>query len=209
MPEPKHTLHYFPQSGNSYKVALALTWAGIPWIAQKVDYFGGETRTEQWRSSVNEMGEVPVLVVDGEKLTQSGSILLHLAQETGKFGGANAAEVQEIMRWILFDNHKFTSYLATYRWMKTFMQPAPHEEVLKFFKARVDGALAIANKHLEANSFVVGDQVTIADFSMAGYLFYPPEEFGFDVRETHLAIGRWLNRLQSVPGWKAPYELFA
>lgn len=209
MSELKYTLHYFPQSGNSYKVALALNCAGVPWKAQKVDYFGGETRSEQWRSSVNEMGEVPVLEIDGEKLTQSGSILFHLAQETGKFGGANAAEVQEIMRWLLFDNHKFTSYLATYRWMKTFMQPAPHEEVLKFFKARVDGALAIADKHLETSSFIVGDQVTIVDFSMAGYLFYPAEEFEFDVRETHPAIGRWLNRLQALPGWKAPYELFA
>ena len=209
MSELKHTLHYFAQSGNSYKVALALNCAGIPWNARKVDYFGGETRTDQWRSSVNEMGEVPVLEIDGENLTQSGSILLRLVQESGKFGGATAAEVQEILRWILFDNHKFTSNLATYRWMKTFMQPAPHEEVMKFFKARVDGALALADRHLETNSFIVGDQVTIADFSMAGYLFYPAEEFGFDVRETHPAIGRWLNRLQGLPGWKAPYELLA
>ena len=52
-------LHYFPESGNSYKVALMLTLCGVPWRPIYVDFFGGVTRTEQWRKAVNEMGKFP------------------------------------------------------------------------------------------------------------------------------------------------------
>jgi glutathione S-transferase len=51
----------------------------------------------------------------------------------------------------------------------------------------------------------VGDAPTIADFSMCGYLFYPVEETGYDVRAKHPAIGRWLDRIQQLPGWRDPY----
>ena len=54
----------------------------------------------------------------------------------------------EALRWMLFDNHKFTSYLATYRFLKAFAQPAPDASVLAFLKGRFDAAAAIVDKHL-------------------------------------------------------------
>src|SRR5579863_8810201 len=40
------------------------------------DFAGGVTRTAEWRKAVNEMGEIPVLEVDGVRLTQTAPILL-------------------------------------------------------------------------------------------------------------------------------------
>ena len=42
-------------------------------------------------------------------MTQSGVILHYLAEETGRFGGAGPDEAREVLRWILLDNHKFTT----------------------------------------------------------------------------------------------------
>lgn len=56
----EYTLHGFAQSGNCYKVALALELAGADWAPRFVDYFGGETRTPAYRE-INAMGEAPVL----------------------------------------------------------------------------------------------------------------------------------------------------
>src|SRR5262245_51429812 len=81
----RYKLHCFCQSGNSYKVALYLNCAGLDWEPVFVDFFKGATRDSKWRASVNEMGEAPVLETQGKKLSQSGVILLHLAQTTGKF----------------------------------------------------------------------------------------------------------------------------
>jgi len=38
----------------------------------------------------------------------------------------------------------------------------------------------------------VGEQPTIADLSLVGYLYYPPEEFGFDIDASGPNIGPWL-----------------
>jgi glutathione S-transferase len=75
-----YRLHYFPESGNSYKLALMLTFCGEQWEPVWTDFGGGVTRTPEWRASVNEMGELPVLEVDGVRLTQTAPILLRLAE---------------------------------------------------------------------------------------------------------------------------------
>ena len=78
---------------------------------------------------------------------------------------------------------------------------------MAFMKARIDGALAIVNKRLTGRLFLVSDKPTIADISMTGYFYYPPEEFGFDIAKDHPAIGAWLERMKALPGWKHPYDL--
>jgi glutathione S-transferase len=54
---------------------------------------------------------------------------------------------------------------------------------------------------------MLGERPTIADISLAGYLYYPAEEFGFDIPGTHPSIAKWLDRVKALPGWKHPYEL--
>ena len=203
----EYQLYCFGESGNCYKAALMLQLSRMGWEPIHVDYFAGETRSDAYRSGVNEMGEAPVLETEGENLSQSGAILTHLAETTGKFAPASAAERLEALRWMLFDNHKFTSYFATYRFLKAFAQPAPDANVVAFLKGRFEAAAAIVDKHLAKSKFMVGDQPTTADFSLAGYVYYPVEEHGYDWVKTHPGIHAWTERLRAVPGWKPPYEL--
>ncbi|RDU96510.1 glutathione S-transferase family protein [Trinickia dinghuensis] len=203
----EYKLHCFAQSGNAYKVALMLSCAGADWEPDFVDYFGGVTRTAQWRQDVNEMGEVPVLEHAGRTLSQSGVILDYLADRLDEFGARSDDEKREILRWMLFDNHKFTSYLATYRWLNAFASPPPHAEVLAFFRGRAEAAFAVVDRHLAEREFMVANRPTIADFSMAGYVFYPTEETGFDFSATHPNIARWKDRIAALPGWRQPYDL--
>lgn len=205
-----YKLHAFAQSGNAYKVALLLQALKQGWSPVHLpfsEFIGGIPRSESWRQDVNAMGELPVLEVDGRRLTQSAAIMLFLADKHGAYGGASADERQEVMRWLFFDNHKFTSYLATLRFMKSFMPTEPHPEVMKFLRGRVDNAFGIAEKHLSTREYVVGSQPTIADLSMCGYLYYPADESGYDIARQYPAMAAWLERLKSLPGWKGPYEL--
>lgn len=204
-----YKLHCFSQSGNSYKVALTLQALGQPWEPVFVDYVaGGQTRQAGWREQVNAMGEAPVLETpDGKRLAQSGAIMTWLAERHGQFGGKDADERHEVLRWLLFDNHKFTSYFATYRWMKAFVPAEPDAGVMAFLRGRIDGAFGIADRHLAARDWIVGEGPTIADFSLAGYMFYPPEESGMDVAALFPNIGAWMQRLRGIQGWRPPYEL--
>jgi len=202
-----YRLHCFAQSGNTFKVAFMLRALDVPYEPVFVDYFGGATRAAAWREGVNEMGEIPVLEDGERRLTQSGAILMYLAAKHRSFGGESEEDRLEVLRWILFDNHKFTSYFATYRFMKSFGASRPDPVITEWLKGRIDGAFAIVDKHLAANRFIVGDAPTIADFSMSAYLFYPADESGYVVSESHPNIAAWLARMRDIDGWASPYEI--
>ena len=78
---PKYRVHYFPESGNSYKLALMLTLCGQTFDGVWTDFAGGATRTAEWRRDVNPMGEIPVLEIDGRRFTQTAPILLKLSEQ--------------------------------------------------------------------------------------------------------------------------------
>lgn len=200
----EYTLYCFAQSGNAYKAALMLNLCGADWSPRFVDYFNGETRTPDYRSSINEMGEVPVLAFAGKRLSQSGVILDYLAQRFGKYGWTNDDERREILRWTLFDNHKLTSYTATLRFMVSLAKTG-ETLVTEFLRQRSTVALGILNGHLAGSRFAIGERPTIADISMCGYLFWP-DEFGVSWAD-YPHIGRWLGEIKALPGWVHPYEL--
>src|SRR5262249_35814811 len=82
----RYRLHSVGASGNSFKVALFLTFARLDWEPVGVGFAGGEVRSPDWRAATNVMGEVPVLEADGRYMSQSGAILLWLAETHGVFG---------------------------------------------------------------------------------------------------------------------------
>jgi len=202
-----YRLHCFSQSGNCFKVAFLLRALGQPYESVYVDYLSGMTRDAAWRGSTNEMGEAPVLEDGPRRLTQSGAILSYLSAKHGAYRGRSADEDLEILRWLLFDNHKFTSYFATYRFAKAFAPTPPDPAVMAWLKGRIDNAYAVVNKHLESSDYIVGSAATIADFSLSGYLFFPVDESGYDWPAMFPNIAAWTKRLEAIPGWASPYEV--
>jgi len=204
----EYELHCFAQSGNCYRAALMLNLIGADWEPKWVDFFGTMVqRSPAYRDEVNEMGEAPVLVHGERKLSQSGVILTYLANRSGQYKPQGEDEELEALRWIIFDNQKVNGFLGPYRFLKNFAKPAGDPPVMDAFKARALGALGIVNKRLEKTPFLVGDRPTTADVSLTGYLYYPAEEFGFDIAKDYPAIASWLQRMRALPGWAHPYDL--
>ncbi|WP_136637233.1 glutathione S-transferase family protein [Pseudooceanicola onchidii] len=198
-------LYCFGESGNAYKAALPLSLSGLEWEPVKVDFFGGEARSPEY-TAMNTMAEVPVLKDGDVTISQSGVIQMYITEKTGKFGGATAEDNRQVMRWMFWDNHKMSSQCGTQRFLMNFLpedkRPA---DVIAFNAGRLKAAFKTLNTALEGRDWLVGDSVTNADFSCCGYLFYP-EPFGFD-RADWPNIDRWLSNIQSLDGWKHPYDL--
>jgi glutathione S-transferase len=204
----EYQLYCFAQSGNAYRAALMLNLIGADWAPVFVDFFGkGVQRTPEFRAEVNEMGEAPVLVHGAKKLSQSGVILTYLAERSGKFQPQGEDERLEALRWIIFDNQKVNGFLGPYRFLRIFAKPPGHPAVLEFLKGRIDNSLSILDKRLAKSPFLIGDKPTIADVSLVAYLYYPPDEFGFDIAAEHKNIATWLDRIKKLPGWVHPYDL--
>lgn len=198
-------LYCFGESGSSYKVALALTFLDLEWQPVFVDFFNGEARSSAYRD-INVMGEVPVLV-DGETtLSQSGVMLDYLSSKTGKLGGKSAAERREVLRWLFWDNHKFSTLIGSTRFLMNFL---PEEKrpagVVPFQQGRLKASYGVLNDHLAQRQWVAGEAMTIADLSLCGYLYYP-EPYGFD-RTDWPHIDAWLTHISSTKGWQPPYDL--
>lgn len=199
-------LYCFGESGNAYKAALALELSGLDWEPLKVDFFGGETRTPDYRTQINALGEVPVMIDGDVKLTQSGVIQDYVSEKSGKFGGRDAAERREILRWVLWDNHKLSSMAGMTRFLMNFLpEDKQPKEVIAFNKNRLAATYDLLDSHLDGRDWIVGDSVTNADLSCCGYLYYP-EPFGFD-RAEYPHIDAWLTRLSNLDGWKSPYDM--
>jgi glutathione S-transferase len=78
---------------------------------------------------------------------------------------------------------------------------------MDFLRVRLQNNLGIVDRRLARYPFLVGERPTIADVSLAGYLFYPAEEFGFDIADGRPAIAAWRERVRALPGWGHPYDL--
>ncbi len=199
-------LYCFGESGNAYKAALALELSGLEWTPEYVDFFNGATRTDAYRADVNEMGEVPVMVDGDVTLTQSGVIQSYVTEKSGRFGGKTREEEREVLRWVLWDNHKLSSQAGMTRFLMNFLpEDKRPTEAIGFVQGRLKAAYAVLDAHLAGRDWIVGDDITNADLSCCGYLYYP-EPFGFD-RTEWPNIDAWLERLSKVDGWKHPYDL--
>ncbi len=198
-------LYCFGESGNAYKAALSMELSGVEWEPIYVDFFKGGTRTDDYRD-VNIMAEVPTMVDGNITLSQSGAIQDYVAEKTGRLGGKTSDERREILRWVLWDNHKLSSQAGMTRFLMNFLpedkRPA---EVIAFMQGRLKAAYATLNAALEGRDWLVGEEITNADISCCGYLYYP-EPFGFD-RKDYPNIDAWLDRIADQPGWKHPYDL--
>ena len=197
-------LHCFGESGNSYKAALALELSGLDWEPVFVDFFNGASRSEAYRA-LNTMGEAPLLIDGDLKLSQSGVIQQYISDKTGKFAGGDDARY-EVLRWVLWDNHKLSSMCGMTRFLMNFLpEDKRPKDVIAFNQGRLQATFDVLNTHLDGRDWIVGSDLTNADLSCCGYLFYP-EPYGF-VRADWTNIDRWMNNIETTPGWKHPYDL--
>ena len=197
-------LHCFGDSGNAYKAALTLELAGVAWSPVFVDFFSGAARSTEYRE-LNTMAEAPVLVDDDVTLSQSGAIQQYIVDKTGKLGGS-PSDKYEVLRWVMWDNHKMSSQAGVTRFLMNFLpeDKRPHE-VIGFLQGRLKAAYTVLETHLTGRKWLVGDTLTVADISCCSYLYYP-EPFGFDPADWP-NINAWLTRISETPGWKHPYDL--
>ena len=102
-----------------------LNLIGADWQPVFVDLFkAGVQRTAEYRSDV--------IIHGTKKLSQSGVILIYLAERSGKFLPHGEDERLKALRWILFDNQKVGGYLGPYRFPYFITKPRGDPAVLEF-----------------------------------------------------------------------------
>ena len=205
----EYQLYCFAQSGNAYRAALMLNLIGADWEPVWVDFFGkGEQRTPEYRTNVNEMGEVPVLVHGDKKLTQSGVILTYLAERSGKFrpeGEDERARSAALDHLRQPEGQRLSRALslpaqlrqAARRSGRARLSQGPDRRQPRHRRqAAVDAAVHARRAPDHRRSLAWSPTSTIRRRSSAS-----------TSRRSTRTSRAWLDRIKALPGWKHPYDL--
>jgi glutathione S-transferase len=197
-------LYCHRESGHSYKVALALTLMDVAFEQRAVDLnLPREQRSDDFRRA-SMFDEVPAFVDDeGLAVTQSNTILDHVARRYGKLDGATPAAKTRVREWLAWEANRIAMSLPHLRFSHRF---TPAGEALEaYWTGRMNADLDRLDSALDESPFLAGDAPTIADVSCCGYLFWA-DQANVDLARWQRVIA-WLERIRSLPRFKAPYDL--
>ncbi|MBX9403876.1 glutathione S-transferase family protein [Lysobacter sp. BMK333-48F3] len=207
-------LYCHPDSGFSYKVALALRLLGIEFEQRQVDIRRPRDQRSQEFRELAAHGEIPVLRIDGRVLCQSNVILDYLAEREDRLDGADLDQRLQVREWLSWEANRVSLNVAHSRYGRQFGGYDP--AVLAWYDRRSIADLDRLQAQLSATPWLAGAAPTIADVACNGYLFYAVEPWaeaaGFPARtwaERWPAVQAWQQRLLALPGAQTPQALFA
>jgi glutathione S-transferase len=197
-------LYFHPFSGNSRRALLVASHLEIPLERILVDLQTGEHRGEAHLSR-NPNGRVPVLDDDGFVLWESRAIMQYLADKTpGQTLYPTELRARaEVNRWMFWcAAHHAPPYTVLVQ--ENFVKPLTGRTTDPVEVARGEALVAhvapILDAHLAGKTWVVGDRLTLADYSLASALaLVGPARLPV----TKLAnLMAWLGRVQELDAWK-------
>jgi glutathione S-transferase len=191
------TVYGMSDSGNCYKVKLALEQLALPYRWVEVDTARGETRSLKFLA-MNANGKVPTLALeDGTFLPESNAILFYLA-EGSRLLPQERLQRARVLQWMFFEQYSHEPYVAVARSILRYQPPdSPRRAELPRLHERGNQALAVMEQHLRREQFFVGGRYSIADIALYAYS-HCAADGGFDL-QGFPAVSAWLERVRSQP----------
>ncbi len=196
-------LYAFPPSPNTWKVRAVASYVGVPLELEFVDLT--KPRSAAYLA-INPSGRTPTLVDGNFTLTESNAIMQYIAsQKPNSLWPGDARARADIMRWQCWQLAHWGGDacvpLVFNRLVKKILNLGPPDvaAVAKATEA-FNKEAALLEAHLSKQPYLVGKEVTLADFSVAANLLY--------AKEAELPLGpyshvqEWLGRVSALPCWR-------
>ena len=195
------TLYGDPGSGNCLKVKWVADHLAIPSIWRDIDVPAGGAREPAFLA-LNPAGRVPLVVFpDGETLSESNAIIIHLAEGSALIPEMARARAR-MLQWMFWEQYSHEPYIAVRRYQLHYLKRAPADLDPKLAE-RGNDALRLMQATLERAAFIAGDALTLADVALVAYTRMA-HEGGFDLA-VYPALPAWIDRVETGLGI-APYR---
>jgi glutathione S-transferase len=198
-------LHDYAASGNCYKVRLLFAQLGLDYERVPVDIFGGDTLTDDF-ARLNPQRQTPVLERDGaEPLTESGAILVHLAEGTDYLPEDPGARAQAL-KWLFFEQTEVIQGIAGLRFRLITGRIRPDGREALWRTSVGDAALTVLNDKLGKSDYLAGSSYSIADISLFAYV-HVANEAGFELSE-YPQVQEWIKKIEGTRGYMNDLEAY-
>jgi len=194
---------YSLNTPNGVKISIMLEETGLPYEAHLVDFGKDEQKTPEFLS-LNPNGKIPAIIdPDGPggkplPLWESGAILGYLAGKTDKMIPLTPARMIETMQWVHFQASFVGPMFGQVGFFNKFAGKAYEDKrPLQRYVNESKRILGVMDQRLAGRQWFMGDDYTIADISMLGWVrnlitFYEARELvAFD---TFGNVAAWLER---------------
>ena len=195
-------LYSFP-TPNGVKVSIMLEEIGLPYEAHMINIGANETWTPEFLA-LNPNGKIPAIIdPDGPggkplALFESGAILLYLADKTGQFVPADPGLRYETIQWVFFQMAAVGPMFGQVGFFFKFAgREFEDKRPLNRYRDESKRLLGVLETRLEGRQWIMGDEYTIADISLLGWVrnlvgFYGAREIvEFDALKH---VPAWLER---------------
>jgi glutathione S-transferase len=197
-------LYYFPPSPNTRKAHAVAIHLRLPIDLRLIDLQKGEQRTPEFMA-LNPTGRTPVLQDGDFILWESTAIMQYLASQAPNPLWPDDAQMRaDIMRWQswqLAHWHSVCQPLQFENFVKPLLQLGePDPQVVKDATDRFHRSAKVLDDHLAEHDFLVGNALTLADFSVASDLTYAgPGQFPL---ADYAHLQAWYGRVEALPAWQ-------
>jgi GSH-dependent disulfide-bond oxidoreductase len=161
---------------NGVKVSIMLEEIGLPYEVHLVDFNKDDQKTAEFLS-LNPNGKIPaILDPDGPGgqplgLFESGAILQYLAEKTGKLLPADAVRRYQTIQWVHFQIGGIGPMFGQLGYFHKFAgKEIADKRPLERYVAESRRLLGVVETRLDGRPWIMGDEYTIADISMLGWV---------------------------------------
>ncbi len=198
-------LYDYELSGNCYKLRLLMSFLGIEFETEKIDFYPGLQHKSDEFLKLNPLGQLPVIDDDGLVLRDAQAILVYLASKydgSGKwYPTGDPALLGQVSQWLAFADG-ITSTASAARLHDSLLYR--HLDI-DAARAGAHNLFRILDEHLyfaelDGQDWICpGDHPTIADIACFPYIML--SEDGGISRMDYPAIRRWCDRFKRMPGF--------
>lgn len=197
-------LYGHPDSGHACKVALALGLAGIAWRPARVDIWADPATRPTDFLAASPFAEVPLLLLGGEALTQSGAILLEIARRTGRLGGESVRGTRRGAELLMWEANRIGMCLPQLIEARRVAGAGFPPGAVDWLAGRYAVDRPRFDRLLGAEPFFHGAAPGIGDCAIWGYVQWV-EKAGMT---PSAAMEEWRGRMRDLPEMRAPEAFF-
>lgn len=208
---PMLTLHAFGRvhpivhgETRDLRVQWALEEMGLPYEVRGWDHTAGETTGPEF-SAISPFQQLPVLDDGGLILTETGAILLHLAEKSRRLMPADATARAHVVQWLFAALATVEGPVQPLKLMDmgAMGEPGGARDFLTGWTHRVLGNV---DRRLQGRDWVATDDFTIADLLLASVLRQLRHT---DLMDGYPDVKAFYARAMARPAWSRTLDLYA